>query len=171
MRRIVCALALFLACFSALSWAQLSPSSLSGPSSPVPPYLSIPFPPQLGPQSIAPRLPPSSAGQPQALTQDPPLYTEAQAQAAIREAAAVAARAAVAEAVPQAVAIALKDYARAEGLKLSLWRVGTLSGVLGVVGALLAPKAWQGAGIGAGIGAVAGSVWMIAERWPPRFAL
>lgn len=66
-----------------------------------------------------------------------------------------------------AVSMAL---ARRHSLVAGLLRVGALSGVLGVGGALALSSKGQGAAIGAGLGALAGAAWWAVENWPPRLA-
>jgi hypothetical protein len=155
--------------FSVSSWGQAESSSPTDFPLLIlaPPYQSTPFLPRLGPLSIAPKLPPSSTVPAPESTQGLPLYTEEQAQAAIRVAAAEAAQVAVAEAVPAAVEIALKDYSRREGFKVGLWRVAALSLGSALAGSLLNARPTRGAAWGAGIGAAAGGIWLVLERWPP----
>ena len=58
------------------------------------------------------------------------LYTEADCVAAIDAASKTTAEVAVAEAVPKAVAVALKDAARQYAVKLWLWRGAAIAGAL-----------------------------------------
>jgi len=53
---------------------------------------------------------------------------------------------------------------RRRKFEAALWRVGALSGALGVVGALVDPAKARGCAAGVIVGAVAGALWWIADR-------
>lgn len=53
-------------------------------------------------------------------------------------------------------------------LEAALWRVGALSGALGVVGALADARQVRGAVLGAIVGAASGAVWWVVESRPLR---
>lgn len=62
------------------------------------------------------------------------LYTEDDAIAAINAASTVAAETAVAKAVPEAVAVAIKDVSNRYSVKLWIWRGATLCATLCAIG-------------------------------------
>lgn len=148
-----CALVAFLACLALVSsWAQDPPSS----STDSPPAASALTSPKLS--DIAARL----------LSLSTALSSEADAQSIeLSELQSLLEESRTALESSQASL----DKAAVEAKRLSagmaLWRVGALSGVIGLAGSLLDHEAARGAGIGAGIGAAAAAVWWAVEAWPP----